>query len=296
MANLVVESEPDIVDRIYEAALCRTNGRGCWKQSAPVRAPPTARFSCSPTMHRCAAAARRSRGLCSMNSWPAIRGNSPTACSASMHRPASFVVVDDLMSAEEIEHDPVRVKLRTIGIGPSISAAVPMPTGELVTFVFQRWLKDGACDQASIDALNGFRPHLARAGLIAARLGLERAQEAVGALEAIGLPAAVMTQRAGCLRPTGFSKPCPKPSCPPRMAAWRSPTRPPTRSCRKRSPRTGTIPSCAPFRSRRRRAARPWLSTSFRCAGTLATCFPAPTSSLPQRYRRPASWFHQPVS
>jgi DNA-binding CsgD family transcriptional regulator len=37
------------------------------------------------------------------------------------------------------------------------------------------------------------RPHLARAGLIAARLGLERAQSTVSALHQIGLPAAVMT-------------------------------------------------------------------------------------------------------
>ena len=36
-------------------------------------------------------------------------------------------------------------------------------------------------------------PHLARAGLLAARLGLERAQTAVKTLEAIGLPAAVLS-------------------------------------------------------------------------------------------------------
>ncbi|WP_245461964.1 MULTISPECIES: helix-turn-helix transcriptional regulator [unclassified Mesorhizobium] len=108
-------------------------------------------------------------------------------------RPSEFIVVDDLMSAEEIERDPVRRKLRAFGIGRHICAVVPMPTGELVTFVFQRWLKDGACDPASLALLNSFRPHLARAGLIAARLGLERAHEAVAALEAIGLPAAIMT-------------------------------------------------------------------------------------------------------
>jgi DNA-binding CsgD family transcriptional regulator len=107
-------------------------------------------------------------------------------------RPASFVVVDDLLTAEEIERDPERIKLRAIGIGTNISTTVPMPTGELSLFVFQRWLKDGTCDPTTIDLLNGFRPHLARAGLIAARLRLEQAQATVSALQSIGLPAAVL--------------------------------------------------------------------------------------------------------
>lgn len=176
MANLVVEPEPDIVDRIYEAAFVpdewprvleaistrsgSTNGAiFLFTDDAPVRG-------------RCEEVARPLFDeFVAGDTWKF----SDSVQRIYALRPASFFVVDDLMSAEEIEHDPVRVKLRTVGIGPSISAAVPMPTGELVTFVFQRWLKDGACDQASIDALNGFRPHLARAGLIAARLGLERA-------------------------------------------------------------------------------------------------------------------------
>jgi DNA-binding CsgD family transcriptional regulator len=97
------------------------------------------------------------------------------------------------MSAEEIERDPERIKLRAIGIGTNICTTIPMPTGELVTFVFQRWLKDGTCDQATLDLLSGFRPHLARAGLVAARLGLEQATATVSALKAMGLPAAVLT-------------------------------------------------------------------------------------------------------
>lgn len=141
------------------------------------------------------------RGRCEENARPAfdefVAGDAWKLSDAVQRtyalRPASFVIVDDLLTADEIERDPVRIRLRALGFGPIASAAVPMPTGELVTFAFQRWLKDGAHDQASIDVLNGFRPHLARAGLIAARLGLEAARGTVTALEAIGLPAAVMT-------------------------------------------------------------------------------------------------------
>jgi DNA-binding CsgD family transcriptional regulator len=108
-------------------------------------------------------------------------------------QPASFVQVEDFLTAEEIEHDPVRIQLRAVGIGAHLCSAVAMPSGELVTFVFQRWTRDGAYVQASVDRLDQLRPHFARAGLVSARLGMEQARATVSALEAIGLPAAVMT-------------------------------------------------------------------------------------------------------
>jgi DNA-binding CsgD family transcriptional regulator len=108
-------------------------------------------------------------------------------------QPASFVHVEAFMTAEDIERDLVRIKLRAAGIGAHLCSAVAMPSGELVTFVFQRWIKDGDYDQASIDRLDQLRPHFARAGLVSARLGMEQARATVSAVEAIGLPAAVMT-------------------------------------------------------------------------------------------------------
>ncbi|WP_292480142.1 helix-turn-helix transcriptional regulator [Mesorhizobium sp.] len=107
-------------------------------------------------------------------------------------QPASFVRVDNFIICEEIERDPVRKSATAFGIGPHLCTPIPMPGGELVLFVFQRWLKDGSYDQATIGLLNGLRPHLARAGLVAGRLGLERARTAVSILREIGLPAAIM--------------------------------------------------------------------------------------------------------
>jgi DNA-binding CsgD family transcriptional regulator len=46
-------------------------------------------------------------------------------------------------------------------------------------------------DRDDIERLNALRPHLARAALVAARLGTERAKGTVAALESIGLAAAV---------------------------------------------------------------------------------------------------------
>ncbi|WP_254023235.1 helix-turn-helix transcriptional regulator [Mesorhizobium ventifaucium] len=108
-------------------------------------------------------------------------------------QPASFVRVDNFITCEEIEREPVRKSATAFGIGPHLSTAIPMPGGELVLFVFQRWLKDGSYDQAAIDLLNGLRPHLARASLVAGRLGLERVRTAVSILGEIGLPAAIMS-------------------------------------------------------------------------------------------------------
>jgi DNA-binding CsgD family transcriptional regulator len=107
-------------------------------------------------------------------------------------QPASFVHVEAFMTPEQIANDPQRIAARAVGIGVNLCTAIPLPTGELVTVVFQRWLKDGQYDQPTIDRLDELRPHFARAGMLAARLRLEQAQAAVSALETIGLAAAVM--------------------------------------------------------------------------------------------------------
>ncbi len=118
-------------------------------------------------------------------------------------QPASFVQVDDFLTPEEIERDPARVMLRTAGIGVNLCTAIPMPTGELATFVFQRWLRDGGYERGMIDRLDALRPHLARASLVSSRLKVERAQATVSALDLMGLPAAVLssTGRALAINP-----------------------------------------------------------------------------------------------
>jgi DNA-binding CsgD family transcriptional regulator len=108
-------------------------------------------------------------------------------------QPASFVNVDDFMTQEEIARDPARIMLRQFGIGAHLCTAVAMPTGELATYVFQRWMKDGKHRQDEIDRLDALRPHLARAALVAARLRFKRAEATASTLEIMGLPAAVLS-------------------------------------------------------------------------------------------------------
>jgi len=108
-------------------------------------------------------------------------------------QPASFVAVDDFMTPEEIASDPARVMLREFGIGANLCSAIAMPTGELATFVFQKWIRDGGFKPQEIESLNALRPHLARASLVSGRLRVERAQATASALELMGLPAAVLS-------------------------------------------------------------------------------------------------------
>ena len=108
-------------------------------------------------------------------------------------QPASFVDVESFLTADEIANDPIRIRLRALGIGAHTCTAIPMPSGELAIFVFQRRLSEGGYDQKSLDVLDGLRPALARASLIAGRFGLERAEGTVAAMTAIGLPAAILS-------------------------------------------------------------------------------------------------------
>jgi DNA-binding CsgD family transcriptional regulator len=104
-----------------------------------------------------------------------------------------FTSIESLLTPEAFDTDPIQIGLRALGLESQAATAIPMPSGELVCISFERRLADGPFDERSISGLNQLRPHLARAGLMAARLGLERAQTTVSGLRAIGLPAAVMT-------------------------------------------------------------------------------------------------------
>ena len=104
------------------------------------------------------------------------------------------LVEEDHLTPQQIERDSMHHVLAPLGVGWLTGTIIPMPTGEMVSFVFLRWLESGAPGAASIAILDGLRPHLARAGLIAARLRLERARSAVAGLDAFGLPAAVLDE------------------------------------------------------------------------------------------------------
>jgi hypothetical protein len=60
-------------------------------------------------------------------------------------------------------------------------------------FPVQRQFKNGPVEPQAVKKLDGLRPHLARSSVLSAKVGLECAWSSVSALEAVGLPAAVLT-------------------------------------------------------------------------------------------------------
>lgn len=103
-----------------------------------------------------------------------------------------FVVLKDYFPEDMLKVDPCRINRLSAGLDSEVSAAIPMPTGEMVVYSFDKWDRDGPHETKDLAALNAFYPHLARAGLMAARLGLERAAATAATLQMIGLPAAVL--------------------------------------------------------------------------------------------------------
>lgn len=112
---------------------------------------------------------------------------------------AGFVIAEDYYPAGFLERDKVFLERRRMGLGAQTGTIIPMPSGELVALIFEKWKHDGPFAKRDIRKLNLLYGHLARAGLISARLGLERAKATVSALDAIGLPAAVMSRRGRVL-------------------------------------------------------------------------------------------------
>lgn len=107
-------------------------------------------------------------------------------------RPSAFSSVDDVLSHEEAVADEVWAPLAARGFGQRLATVIPLSTGDQVTFVLARMRDHGLYRSEEVAALDSLRPHLHRAMIISARLGLERAQAMTETLARLGLAAAVI--------------------------------------------------------------------------------------------------------
>lgn len=108
---------------------------------------------------------------------------------------AGFVTASDVFSAEELAADREHEEfLRPRGLGSSTGTFIPMPTGEVVVYSFERALHLPTISRDEIAVVDALRPHLARTGAISARLGLERARTAAETFQLLGLPAAALSR------------------------------------------------------------------------------------------------------
>ena len=117
-------------------------------------------------------------------------------CLFSRNQP-SFLVEHDFWTPDELDANPIyRDFFRPRGLGWSAGTGLMMPTGDNIVFSIERAFDRGPIELERVHALNALRPHLARAALIAARLGLRSASTASDALAAMGLPALVLDESA----------------------------------------------------------------------------------------------------
>lgn len=175
-AAFIPEKWPAILAGIAEAAASKAGGLVLFADGKPVRGTTVPslqdlmdEFLSDETMRLAAAA----------------------TCTSTVQSPG-FIDVDSFMKPEEIRDDPIRIQLRARGLGANARAIIPMPTGEIAHFVFQRELEDGSYEPEHFALLDRLRPDMARAGLAAARLGLEHARGTVDSMAVMGLAAAVL--------------------------------------------------------------------------------------------------------
>ncbi|WP_024517161.1 helix-turn-helix transcriptional regulator [Bradyrhizobium sp. Tv2a-2] len=101
----------------------------------------------------------------------------------------------NLFTPEEIERDSIYGYLRGKGLGWWAGTVLTAPAGGLLALTIDRAFERGPIEDSVICELNLLRPHLARAVLLSARFGLQRARGAAEAFTNFGRPAAVLSRK-----------------------------------------------------------------------------------------------------
>lgn len=118
---------------------------------------------------------------------------------------SGFLTDHDLLSEEEIATNEVYCNFyRKHGIGYRAGTIIPIPSGDSIAIVVPRHQDKGPVPREVVALLDSLRPHLARASLAANRLGFERARAQADALQALGLPGAVLRGRGQMLAANGL--------------------------------------------------------------------------------------------
>lgn len=111
----------------------------------------------------------------------------------------------DLFSPAEWEEEPFRKEWgRQWGWDHAAATAILIPSGDSLVVHAQRRANEPAFNARNIEVLDSYRPHLARAGLLAARWRMQRLNAAVETLRLVGLPAAVLDRNSRVLAANGL--------------------------------------------------------------------------------------------
>lgn len=104
-----------------------------------------------------------------------------------------FLRDSDVWSDAELAADPLQAELLLpAGLGRDMGTLIATPSGEKIILSVLRPLSAGPYDNATLERVDRLRPHLARAAVLSARLGMDRMRAAVKLLDAVGLAAAIV--------------------------------------------------------------------------------------------------------
>jgi DNA-binding CsgD family transcriptional regulator len=108
------------------------------------------------------------------------------------HLLGRFITEADYYDPEELEQEAIYHEFfYPKGLGHSAGTIAILPHEDMLCFSFEGPKPLAAEALARLDAI---RPHLMRASLITARVGMEKIRTAIETLTAVGLPAAAVTQ------------------------------------------------------------------------------------------------------
>lgn len=191
MANT---GDPELVDRIYEAGAIGET----WPDVLDVLSK---RYNCTGAVLFTFGAAGSQNWIATPQLRPLLDEFIRDGWAAINQKPQRIAALDyagfindlDVFTFEEIERDRVYAEFYPPrNLGWAAGTMIPAPSGDTLIFSLERGFRLGPFEDNELIALDELRPHLARAALLSSRLDLQRAQAMAAALEAIGLPAAVL--------------------------------------------------------------------------------------------------------
>ncbi|MGH8597710.1 MAG: helix-turn-helix transcriptional regulator [Gammaproteobacteria bacterium] len=192
--------DPELVDRIYESSFVPELWPGVLDELGRIAegSSGTLFITKADVQYWSASTGGRDRAGRVVNEGWFWRGQLAARGFAARH--AGFLTDLDIFTRDELDQEPIyRDFWRPLGIGWIVGTAIPIPTGENVSFVLSRWTERGPFERAVVQKLDELRPHLARSALMSARLQLERARIASETLAALGLPALVLNAQGKVL-------------------------------------------------------------------------------------------------
>ena len=102
----------------------------------------------------------------------------------------------EVQSAQELARDEIYNRfLHPYGLQWTAGTLILSPSGDLLLVDVARATGEAPFDRASLEAIDQYRPHLARASLMASRLGLRAASDMTDAMQLLGLPAIALSGR-----------------------------------------------------------------------------------------------------